>query len=596
MALFRRDDDEEQKKPTAYNSPRGLTAAAVQINMNSATEAEMFRDRKKSQAMTWQSEAWEYYDAIGQIKYAVNLVANVVSRIRLYAAIVEDPAEAPVQITESASVQPALAEAAVRALARLDSAYGGQAGMLRDACLNLSIAGECYLVQVPERKGKGLPETWDIRSIDELQIDSEGQYYIQARREGGGGSSFGNASGKDRIYLPKGAFMGRIWRAHPRFSDEPDSSMRGLLDMCSEYLLLNRSFRALERSRINAGIIYLPDGLTTASEGDPDGSYDDTDSISATPEEIQDNFENEFADALVTPVEDESSAASVVPLIVRGPVELGKEIRHITFDRKFDATLEKRAETVLEYILQGLDVPKDVVTGLANVKYSNAVQIDEALYKAHIEPMLLLISDALTVSYLRPYLRAIGYDETEVQKAVIWYDPSSVATRNDRAQDANDGFDKGALSFDAWRRAHGFSDQDAPSPTEWAMRQMDSKGQIAPELFEALLAVFAPEVMENVRSAAQATSVAPVPDAVQQVLDGGQAPTAEPGAEAAPGLAEPGTAPEEVPPTDGVPGVDAGTQPSEAEDVPAEEAVVEPGEDAPPFPTGEEEEEDEPLA
>jgi hypothetical protein len=177
--------------------------------------------------------------------------------------------------------------------------------------------------------------------------------------------------------------------------------------------------------------------------------------------------------------------------------------------------------------MQGLDVPKDVVTGLANVKYSNALQIDEALYKAHIEPLMLLIVDALTVVYLRPYLISLGYSETEVKRIHIWYDPSQVATRNDRAADADAGFDKMAVSFDTWRRAHGFSDQDAPDPTELALRLVIQKGAITPELTEAMLATVAPEVMNRTREVSQEQNVAPIPPEVEQALSG-EAPTEAP--------------------------------------------------------------------
>jgi hypothetical protein len=168
--------------------------------------------------------------------------------------------------------------------------------------------------------------------------------------------------------------------------------------------------------------------------------------------------------------------------------------------------------------LQGLDVPKDVVTGLANVKYSNALQIDEALYKAHIEPLMLLIVDALTVVYLRPYLIANGYSESEVSRITVWYDPSAVSTRNDRATDADAGFDRGAVSYDTWRRAHGFSDQDAPTPTELAIRMLQEKGSLTPELTEAMLGAISPEIMTAVRAAQQGQSVAPLPSDVEEVL------------------------------------------------------------------------------
>lgn len=523
-----------------FNTPRGLTAAAAQVHINDKGEAEMFRSRRSAGSSQWQSEAWEYYDAIGELKYAFNLVASVVSRIRLHAAIVENPAESPVNVRSASNIDAGLAAAAERALSRLDSAYGGQAGMLRDAALNLSVAGECYLVQMPARPGHNIPESWDIRSVDEVALDARGNYIISPRRELSGQ----DATRKGGIKVPGNAFVGRIWRAHPRYSDEADSSMRGLLDLCAELMLLNRTFRATARSRLNAGALYLPDGLSVAANPDPDYPYDTNSDFESmpTPEEQHDEFEDALIDAMTTPIRDEDSASAVVPLIIRGPAELGDKIKQFKFERSFDPSLAQRADRVLERILQGVDVPKDVVTGMANVKYSNALQIDESLYKAHIEPLMLLIADALTVVYLRPYLIASGFDPTEVAKIVTWYDPSQVSTRNDRAADADSGFDRGAVSYDTWRRAHGFSEADAPTAKEVALRMIIDKGVISPELTQAVLTAIAPDVMNSARQAQQAESVAPVPSALEQILQGGQ-----PAAPQEPAAAPEATAPEAPP-------------------------------------------------
>ena len=512
-----------------YSTPRTLTAAAAQVKINDKGEFEQFKHRRTAASSAWQAEAWEYYDAIGEIKYAFNLVASVVSRIRIYSAVIENAHETPVSVKSSTQIDPRLGAAAERALARLDSAYGGQAGLLKDAALNLSVAGECYLVQMPERPGSGLPESWDIRSVDEVMADARGGFNIIGRREQStGGQNQNNSANR----LSKNAFVGRIWRSHPRYSDEADSSLRGLLDMCAELLLLNRTFRATARSRLNAGALYLPDGLSVAAQGDPDQPYDSDNELNPnfTAEEAEDEFEEQLIDAMTTPIRDEESASAVVPLIIRGPAELGDKIKQFKFERSFDPSLAERSDRVLERILQGLDVPKDVVTGLANVKYSNALQIDEALYKAHIEPMMLLICDALTVVYLRPYLIAQGYSITDVEKIVIWYDPSAVATRNDRAADADSGLDRNAISLDAWRRAHGFSSADAPTSNEMALRLLSERGAITPELTEAMLQALAPEIMDAVKQAQQASSVAPIPADVQQILEqatGEQAPAPE---------------------------------------------------------------------
>ena len=513
-------------EPQAFNTPRPLTAAAAQVKLDDKTEAELFKARRQSASGAWQSEAWEYYDSIGEVKYAFNLVASVVSRIRLYAAAVNNPSEAPSPIEDVEKIDERLSAASQRALDRLSSAYGGQPGLLKDAALNLQVTGECYLVQLPERQGSGLPETWDVRSIDELQVDSKGNYIINPRRDvGGNTSSLMSQGNKEAILLPKSSFVGRIWRAHPRYTQEADSSLRGLLDLCAELLLLNRTFRATARSRLNAGALYLPDGLSVAAGPDPDYPYDEDGNYNETytAEEAADEFEDQLIDAMTTPLKDEDSASAVVPLIIRGPAELGDKIKQFKFERSFDPALAQRADRVLERIMQGLDVPKDVVTGLANVKYSNALQIDEALYKAHIEPLMLLIVDALTVMYLRPYLVANGYTPEEVKNVCIWYDPSQVATRNDRAADADMGFDKLAISYDTWRRAHGFSESDAPTPEELALRLVIQKGMITPELTEGMLAAVAPGVLDKVRQNAAAQSVAPVPPEIEELLQGGSA-------------------------------------------------------------------------
>lgn len=516
-------------EPTYFNAPRPLTAAAAQVKLDDKSEAEYFKARRQAASTAWQTEAWEYYDAIGEIKYAFNLVASVVSRIRLYAAAVENPAEAPVPIQDSQKLDANLSAAAQRALDRLSSAYGGQPGLLKDAALNLQVTGECYLVQVPERVGSGLPESWDVRSIDELQVDAKGNYIINPRRDVGGGGSMAtqmSTGNKDLIVLPKNSYVGRIWRAHPRYTQEADSSLRGLLDLCAELLLLNRTFRATARSRLNAGALYLPDGLSVAASPDPDYPYDEDGEYNQqyNPEEAADDFEDQLIDAMTTPIKDEDSASAVVPLIIRGPAELGDKIKQFKFERSFDPSLAQRADRVLERIMQGLDVPKDVVTGLANVKYSNALQIDEALYKAHIEPLMLLIVDALTVMYLRPYLVANGYTPEEVKKVCIWYDPSLVATRNDRAADADSGFEKMAVSYDTWRRAHGFSQADAPTPTEMALRLAMEKGMITPEFTEAILGAVAPEIIDRVRGIQQESSAAPIPPEIDALLSGEPAP------------------------------------------------------------------------
>lgn len=496
-----------------FSTVRSLTAAAKAVNLRDPRE--VARMAKRRQGDSWQAEAWEYYDAIGEIKYAFTLVASTLSRVRLYAGENSDPSVAP----KPANPDEAGGAAAIAALRRLDSAFGGQPGLLRDAALNMCIPGECYLVQIPANSALGIAESWDIRSTDEVEIKTDGSVNLVTRPGGEDGS---------RRRLPKDAFIARIWRPHPRFSDEADSSMRGLLDACAELMLINKTFRATARSRLNAGLLYLPDGLSVAAQADGEVVPDDDDAeqfidptLSAgESEQDDDDFEEALIDAMTTPIADEESAAAVVPLLVRGPAELGEKLRLIQFERSFDPQLSTRADRVLERIMQGLDVPKDIVSGLSNVKYANAIQIDESLMKSHIEPLALLVCDALTVVYLRPALRAAGLSQEDADKYVVWYDASEVTTRPNKAEDSTDGYTRSILSAETWRREHGFGPEDAPTPEEIALRMLVDKGPVTPELAEALLTIVAPEVMKKVREANQAASPAPLPPEVAEALGG----------------------------------------------------------------------------
>jgi hypothetical protein len=394
-------------------------------------------------------------------------------------------------------------------LERVASTTGGQVTLLRDAALNLCVAGECYLVQIPERLGSGEPETWDIKSVDEVMVSPDGKVRLKQRHD---------ARQQDLVELPPTAFVGRIWRGHPRWSQQAHSSMIGVLQPCEDLLLFSHAARATAQSRLNAGAMFIPDGLSAAAmPAEPDPSLPLGVGTEPPPED-HDEFEEELMTAMTTPIADPDSAAAVVPLLIRGPAELGEKIKLFNFERSFDPALAERADRALDRIMQGIDVPKDIVTGLANVKYSNAVQIDKSLYKAHVEPLLLMICDAITMVYFRQALLAMEMDPDLVRRATIWYDPSDIVLQADPESLADNGFDRFLISAAAWRRAHGFTEDDKPEGEELARRMVVEKGPLSPELTEAILQQIAPELFGTMREQHQQTSGSPLPPEVQQAL------------------------------------------------------------------------------
>jgi len=494
-----------------FSAPRALQASAQRVKLNDSRDIEQIRRRSQVQ---WQRRAWEYFDVIAEIGFAFGLLGNVTGRARLYPAFVVDPHQPPVQLQNVEELPEDFVDACEAALERVSSTTGGIPALLRDAALNLCVAGECYLVQIPERIGSGEPETWDIKSVDEVVVSPDGEVRIKSRAD---------LRQQEMITLPPDAFVGRIWRSHPRWSHQPYSSMVGVLQPCEDLLLFSHAARATAHSRLNAGAMFIPDGLSAAAmPAEPDPALFPPpapgEPTMEPPIEDHDEFEEELIAAMTTPIADQDSAAAVVPLLIRGPAELGEKIKLFKFERSFDPALAERADRALDRIMQGIDVPKDVVTGLANVKYSNAIQIDKNLYKAHVEPLLLMICDAITMVYFRQALAAMEFPEDLIRRVTIWYDPSDIVLQANPEELADNGFDRFLISAAAWRRSHGFTEDDKPEPEELVRRMVIEKGPLSPELVEAMLQQFAPELFGQMRAAHQESTGSPLPPEVQQAL------------------------------------------------------------------------------
>src|SRR5690606_1979229 len=157
-------DDNGSVLPAPYSAPRAITAAAAKITIGDKDEFEALNKRRANSE--WQSHCWEYYDLIGEIKYAVRLMGAVISRIRLYGAFVTDEDMTPSPIASAKNVDDDLKADVARAVKLLATGPGGMGGLLSAAAKNLFVSGECYLVQQPARAGSAFSrDTWQIRSV-----------------------------------------------------------------------------------------------------------------------------------------------------------------------------------------------------------------------------------------------------------------------------------------------------------------------------------------------------------------------------------------------------------------------------------------------
>jgi len=460
-------------KTAPYDYPRAMVAAAepVDLNKSRATSTAVH------QVQAWQRAAWDYFDQVGEIKFAFNSLSQMVSRVRLYAAVNDDENFTPVEASsflkdiEETKKPVELSKACESAKKAVDSliynADGQQSGLLGKLSLNLLVAGECFLLFLDSK--------WMVASIDELvEGGVSGSWTLRRRRDI-----------TDETPIPVGTFVARIWRSHPRFGKEADASMRGALDSCEMLTLNEQTIRHLQRSQLGAGVVFIPTGINPAAGGD---------------------INEAVAAAMREPIEDEASIASVSPLIANGPAEVGKEMRRLELARPVDEALIGIGDRALDRILACIDVPKELVSGLADVKFANAVVLSDDLLKAHVEPLVLMICDALTTVYLKPSMLKDGIAAEIVQRFCVWYDPSQITTRPDKSQAANDGYQHKTISAKAWRRARGFTEDDAPDPDELIRRVALEKAQPDPGQSLVLLESLNPKFFAEQRAAGQAQS------------------------------------------------------------------------------------------
>lgn len=492
-----------------YTAPRAMTAGVEQLDLTK-------RQDKLRHSQAWQTAATAYADQIGEIKYAFGLTANITSRARLYAGVIDNNDEPPVDVESFlASVESIeseqhasnlleaakIADEAIRDLFR-----GGQARLTRILALNLQVTGEAYIFD-----NHGI---WDVASVKEITWGDPPR--LNRSKYGGRQNQVQGTP------LKEGAYIARVYREHAIYAQDADSNMLGVLDSCEQVVLFDQMMRTITRSRMSAPIWAVPSG-TVALNGKP--------------------IDEAIRELVQQPVEDESALYTIAPLIIQLPPDTKME--KLDLGRSVDDAMVQLQENYLQRIFDGLDIPKDMVSGMEGVRYSNALAVNDNYYKGHIEPLIVLISDILTFAYLRPMLHKAGVPADILDRFVVWYNPAAIVTRPDRSASADTGHTKGIISDQAWRRAHGYSEHDAPSDDEVLRHLALQRAVIPPDMSPALIEMLNPAFFAKARQAGQES--AGIPSDIAQLLQGGEGTDAAPvpatPAQPAPAPAAEGTAP-----------------------------------------------------
>jgi hypothetical protein len=114
--------------------------------------------------------------------------------------------------------------------------------------------------------------------------------------------------------------------------------------------------------------------------------------------------------------------------------------------------------------------------------------------KAHTEPRIAVVANAITTAYLRPALN----DDPEKDRLGVVGDTSNIRLRPNRSKEALELWDRGELGSDALLRETGFEPEDAPDQrefTEWLLRKI-ALGSTSPEQTQAAIVALGTDLPE----------------------------------------------------------------------------------------------------
>lgn len=444
--MLGRSQEPGDPEPPVVSRPhlRVLRASGQRIDL-SARDVGM---RITATRQAWQTDAWDYYFRIGELSYALRLLAQQVAKVRFYAGEIRPYPDDPVELTsDEHDLDRKLAEQAVSELARLPLDDSGVDSFIATLTLNLLVAGEAWIHgHVVDGE-----EKWEVRSISE--ITAMGDQVMLAELP------TSTSLGQRQIKQGEEELL-RCWIRHPRYGQLACSPLLSALDIMEGIVLDGREARAAAQSRIAAnGILLVPDSLSLVPIRQQVEDVDE--------EEPSDSFMDDLTEAMVAPIRNEGHAGAIVPLVIRGDAEAMKEVRHLKLDRADPEKLTERQITGVLRLLKSVDIQPEQVEGQGTLSSHWGGWLVEAKdVKQQVDPWSATVGGCLTKAFHRPALLALDYDREQVARVAVCHDVSGLVENPNRGQDARDAHDRLVISDKALRNALGFDDDDQPNEDE----------------------------------------------------------------------------------------------------------------------------------
>lgn len=437
-----------------YKEPqkKALTASA-RVYGGPGKSSIIGKTGRKSRADAFQSQLWDLYDTVPEFHYACSWVGNLISKASLYVA--KDGKRIDDQIAKDA-------------IASLFGGPEGQEEMLRLLGINFTVAGDAFIIGTEGVDG----DEW--RVVASVEVTGETPHLRVEGEE-----------------IPGDALPIRIWRAHPRKSEEPDPPARALIGDLSQIVRLRQVIAAQGDSRLtSAGILWVPQEMELPSipVSTPGAEEGDDDSSSVQSIDGAEGLTRLLTRVASIAISDRSSAAANVPVIIAAPGEHLDKIQKTDFWSGFDEHAKELRDETRRTIATGLDIPPEVLSGTADINHWGAWAVEEAAIKIHAEPLLNVIVASITKGWLHRWLQAEGVEDYE--SYTLEADTSQLRMRPNRSKEAFELWDRGAISLRTLLIENGFDpENDSPDEKEkivWFLTKV-AQGSTTPDQVAAAL-------------------------------------------------------------------------------------------------------------
>ena len=406
--------------PLSRPPVRALTASASKLGRSDESAYQ------KRLGLPEQYRALSYYDQIGEIRFASQFYAKLLSRVRFFPATLE----------EDGSLTPIESGLPVELLDRIQDPGGGKSQIQYDYGRLMFITGEGFLF------GYRLDtddERWKFLWKDEIKIRDDGmavRLNPEKKETGDVGIAY------------------RFWTPHPRQSDIADSPIMPVMDICEELIALTLSVMATATTRMTNGVIVMP------SEAIP------IDPNTLGEEDAENNvFLSDYIEHVQTQLGNPGSSEAKVPFLYTPPYEFADRFRWVpTHDPQTDYMEKDLRVEAIKRLGLGMDFNPEFLLGMTDANHWTAKQVVHDQWRTHGVSVANRFAGDLNQVYLRPALIVEEYGNWK--NVVIGMDDSQVVISPDRTEDADKAYDRGMLGDPGYRELKGIPESMKPSEEE----------------------------------------------------------------------------------------------------------------------------------